>query len=465
MPTEGDITSSRHVLGVVSLGLIAAWAVLSSACEAKASPSEAVASSAERFTEAKEANSVTISLQTTTTSEGFEARSTAVSAFAKDGIIYSDEWYEWDVGEITQESRVIVVDGDLYATDDNGVWFVLSPWHQGTRPENIPDLGISALLSDFERIAGELDAIEAHSNDEIDGVVYRRYSGELDWETFVDEDETFGYSGAANVDLWVSDETGLPFRMDVVADLVRFLNPPLTLTGTQTFEYAVSSPPDPPANAKPWRDLEFPEAPCTGEAFEACLEAQTELTPISVDSCEGEGRRICFVPIGNISGDLVVRLVEHYRAEYGIDIGIMTPLAAPEFAAHPERNQIDAAGLLQETVGRRWPQESADGDVVIIGITPVDMYDSDSHFRYVFGVKYTYEFPKAIVSMFRMTPEFYGAPPDPDLTFERTQKLLGKYIGMLYYGLPTSSDSTSQMFDNILGAGDLDRMNDRLPVD
>ena len=116
-------------------------------------------------------------------------------------------------------------------------------------------------------------------------------------------------------------------------------------------------------------------------------------------------------------------------------------------------------------MGARWPQESADDEAVIIGITPVDMYSSDSHFRYVFGVKGTYNFPKAIVSMFRMTPEFYGDSPDPELTFQRTQKLLGKYVGLLYYGLPTSSDPTSQMFNNILSANDLDRMSDRLPVD
>lgn len=459
------IKSSRYVLVVASLGLIAAWAVLGSACEGTLSPAEAVAASGERFSEAKEANSVTVSVEATTKIDDVEVRYSSVSAYATDGIVYAEDRFEVEAFGITTESRAIVVNGDLYMTYE-GEWFVLSPWHQGTRPEEIPDLGINSLLSNYERLAGELAAVQEHSNEEIEGIIYRRYSGELNWESFAGEDGQFAFSGTIDVDLWVSDETDLPFRMDYEAELTGPLAPPVTLTGTQTFGYDLDpSPPDPPANAKPWRDLGYPEAPCTGEAFEACLEAQTELAAISVDSCEGEGRRICFVPIGNISADLVIRLVEHYRTEYGLEIQVMTPLAAPGYAAVPERNQIDAAGLLEESVGVRWHEEYHDADAVIIGLTPVDMYDSDSHFRYVFGIKYPYEFPKAIVSMFRMTPEFYGNPPDPELTFERTQKLLGKYIGMLYYGLPTSSDPTSQMFNNVLGPDDLDRMNDRLPVD
>lgn len=453
------------MLAVASLGLIAFWAVLSSGCEGTLSPSEAVAASGERFAEAKEATSVTVSAEATTKIDDLEIRYSSVSAYATDGIVYAEDRFEVEAFGITTESRIIVVNGDLYMTY-NGEWFVLSPWHQGTRPEEIPDLGINALLSDYERLAGELEAVQEHSSEEIEGLVYKRYSGELDWETYADDDSTFGYTGVVYVDLWVSDETNLPFTMDFEAELASPLSPPLTGAGTATFAYDVESdPPDPPANARPWRDLAFPNAPCTGDAFEACLEAQTDLAAISVDSCAGEGRRICLVPIGNISADLVVRLVEHYGTEYDLDIKVMTPLAAPGFAAVPERNQIDAFGLLEDTVGARWPQESADDEAVIIGITPVDMYNSDSHFRYVFGVRGTYDFPKAIVSMFRMTPEFYGDSPDPELTFQRTQKLLGKYVGLLYYGLPTSSDPTSQMFNNILSANDLDRMSDRLPVD
>lgn len=457
--------SLRHGLWVASPALIVVLAFLSSACEGTLSPSEAVAASGETFAEAKEANSVTVWTEAATKSDDFEIRYRGVSAYATDGIIYADDRFEVEAPGTTEESRVIVVNGDLYMTY-MGEWFVLSPWHQGTRPEEIPDLGINSLLSDYERLAGELEGVQEHSSEEIEAVRYRRYSGELDWESFAGEDDSLALSGAFDVDLWVSDETGLPFRMDYEAELARSPMPQLTLTGTQTFGYDLDmSPPDPPDDAKPWRDLAYPEAPCTAEAFEGCLEAQTELTPVSVDSCGGEGRRICFVPIGNISADLVIRLVEHYRTEYGLDIQVMTPLAAPGVAAVPERNQIDAAGLLEETVGMRWPDEYADADAVIIGITPIDTYNSESHFRYVFGVKGAYSFPKAIVSMFRMTPEFYGDAPDPELTFERTQKLLGKYIGMLYYGLPTSSDPTSQMFDNILGPDDLDRMSDRLPID
>ena len=63
-----------------------------------------------------------------------------------------------------------------------------------------------------------------------------------------------------------------------------------------------------------------------------------------------------------------------------------------------------------------------------------------------------------------MNPEFYSEPADDELMQSRFRKLLTKYIGLLYYGLPTSSDPTSPMFDSILGPDDLDRMTEPLPV-
>ncbi|MEX1195434.1 MAG: LppX_LprAFG lipoprotein [Dehalococcoidia bacterium] len=460
----------RYVIAIASLTLFGCFALLSGGCKgttASATPAEEVAAAAERYSEAKDATAVTITAEVTTEAEGLRVQFRGVSSYSTDGIVFSDERYETEFGPITGESHVIIVNGDLYMTpgEGDGDWFVLSPWHQGTRPEEIPDLGINALLADFERIARELESIRAHENDVIDGVAFKRYSGKLDWDSFAGEDDQTIASGTVDIDLWVDDESGLPFRMDWETEISRAGADTATLQATQTFAYdAQVNPPDPPANARPWRDLAFPDAPCTGEAFEGCLAAQTELDPVSVDSCEGEGRRICLVPIGNVSADLVVRLVEYYLTEYGLEIDVLTPIAAPDFALNAERNQIDAALLLEDSVRAQWPTEYLNPDAVIIGITPIDMYNSNSHFRYVFGIKHDYSFPKGIVSMFRMTPEFYAQPADPDLTFERTRKLVDKYIGLLYYGHPTTSNPASPMFDNILGPNDLDRMTERLPV-
>jgi predicted Zn-dependent protease len=128
------------------------------------------------------------------------------------------------------------------------------------------------------------------------------------------------------------------------------------------------------------------------------------------------------------------------------------------------RGQVDASTLIDHMV-LLFPDVYFDSQAVHIGLTPLDLYDGeDTHFRYVFGVKRTPENPQAVISTFRMNPETYGLPPDDELLLSRTRKMLTKYIGLLYYELPTSSDPESPLFDSILGPNDLDRMSGPLPV-
>jgi len=117
-----------------------------------------------------------------------------------------------------------------------------------------------------------------------------------------------------------------------------------------------------------------------------------------------------------------------------------------------------------EYMGGLFPDVYADQNAVLIGLTPLDLYDSTSHFRYLFGIKRDVSDPRAVVSSFRMDPQFYGDAPDEALYFSRYRKLLTKYVGLLYYGLPTSLDPKSPMYDHILGPDDLDRMQEPLPV-
>ena len=49
-------------------------------------------------------------------------------------------------------------------------------------------------------------------------------------------------------------------------------------------------------------------------------------------------------------------------------------------------------------------------------------------------------------------------------TLSRARKLITKYVGMLYFDIPTSGDPTSPMFGSILSVRDLDRMEEVLPV-
>jgi predicted Zn-dependent protease/uncharacterized RDD family membrane protein YckC len=204
------------------------------------------------------------------------------------------------------------------------------------------------------------------------------------------------------------------------------------------------------------------QGPCTGDQLAECLEPQVELQSISRPSCDGSGRRVCLVPLGQIRPDLVQNLVDHW-GQYGLSITVLTPSAVPSDIVNPGRGQFDAPTLI-DYMGSLFPDAFSDPSAVVIGLTPIDLFDQGSHFRYVFGVKGTTANPKAIISTLRMNPAAYGESPNDELLFSRARKLLARYIGLLYYGLPLSSDRRSPLYESIRGPADLDSMDENLPL-
>lgn len=206
----------------------------------------------------------------------------------------------------------------------------------------------------------------------------------------------------------------------------------------------------------------FVEPPCTGDELRACLEPQTELDYLSDDECAGSGRRICFAPMGQVDPDLVEDLVQYYEDEYGLKIGVLTPTRITEQLVDPDRQQLDAA-TLGELVGHIHVDEMASPDIVLITVTPVDLYDETRSWRFVFGIRASYDEPKGIVSTYRMHLGAFGLVDD-DVVFERARKMVTKYIGLLYYGLDESDDPDSPLYNSILSTADLDSMSEPLEV-
>jgi len=207
----------------------------------------------------------------------------------------------------------------------------------------------------------------------------------------------------------------------------------------------------------------LPEPRCTGTELETCLDAQRELDAIAVDSCDGAGKRVCLLPLGQVSAGLVEHLIEHYRVEYGLSVSVLAPQPIPPDIPLSVGDQHDAH-LLLEYMAELFPDAYYNPNAVLIGLTPVDIYDSTSHYRYVFGLKGTPEDPKGIISTSRMGPEVYGEDPDERVMFERTRKMVTRYIGLLYFGLPTTGDRDSLLYDTILGPDDLDEIDEPLPL-
>ena len=68
--------------------------------------------------------------------------------------------------------------------------------------------------------------------------------------------------------------------------------------------------------------------------------------------------------------DIVRNLADHYRYDYGMRTWVLTPSAVPEEMVSHERDQIDGASLA-EYMGKLFPADFQDPNVVLIGLTPL----------------------------------------------------------------------------------------------
>jgi predicted Zn-dependent protease len=181
------------------------------------------------------------------------------------------------------------------------------------------------------------------------------------------------------------------------------------------------------------------------------------------DSCEGSGQRICLVPLGNVSGDLVGHLVDRYRHEYGLEIRVLDNKSIPTELADAEREQVGGIALI-EYMGALVPEAYADPDAIVVGLTPVDIYFEERDWRFAFWVSNDH-MNKGVVSFFRMNPETFGMDRDDSLLYTRVRKVVTHLIGTLYYRLPGSDDPRSVMYNNVLSLDDLDLMDEKLPIE
>ena len=449
---------------VIPFAAMATLALLNASCAGTVSPTEALAESSREFAEVF---SLQNRIESTSTGGGFTFSLEGTAAYAEDELKYMSMSMKGMGGDTTSNVEMLLLPPDYYMKMPDGQWYVLGPWHQGTRPEDAPDMNFDEEFLDYERIVRDLEGVEQLADETIDGRTYMRFSGDMPFSDIDTESDIFGdVEGRFHVVLWVDSETKLPDRMSVTSEMSVAGS---EVTGETTIRYVYNETifvPLAPSDALPWRGLELrglelPEAPCVGANLKGCMAAQTALEPVSKPSCDGPGRRVCLAPMGQVDPTLVQQLVEYYRAEYGLEVTLLTPMDVP--AADVSRQQLETNRMMNFCASR-WPDAWDDPEAVVICVTPLDIYDSTSQYRYLYGVKATYEDPKGVISTFRMNPESYSEPADPELTLSRTRKLLTKYIGLLYYGLPENNDPTSPMFRSMFSLAALDRVQEPLVI-
>jgi hypothetical protein len=167
------------------------------------------------------------------------------------------------------------------------------------------------------------------------------------------------------------------------------------------------------------------------------------------------GRTVAFAPMASFPIADLEQLTAFYQARYGLAIEILPPIQIPDGLLDPNRRQLAAEDLI-EVIATGIPGAS-DPDRVVIAFVTADIYiRGRPDWRWAFGLRD--EAHLGVVSTARM-----GAWPGPfgDLVESaRLRKMATRDIGVLYFGMPLSTDRDSVLYQDILGVPDLDAMGE-----
>jgi predicted Zn-dependent protease len=166
--------------------------------------------------------------------------------------------------------------------------------------------------------------------------------------------------------------------------------------------------------------------------------------------------RVYLVPIEDFPVDRAAAIAEHFRAKFGVPIEVAPRVEWPEGAYVERRRQMNSATMLR----RLESIYAAPGNpAVAIGLTTSDMFNSEVNWAYVFS--YRSDNRVAVVSPARMDRGCMGLfQADDDRIMARLRKMVGKNLGILYFGLRMSADPASMVYGNIGGPQELDAMSE-----
>jgi predicted Zn-dependent protease len=95
----------------------------------------------------------------------------------------------------------------------------------------------------------------------------------------------------------------------------------------------------------------------------------------------------------------------------------------------------------------------------VIGITDGDHYWAQADWRFAFGVKGP---GYGVLSTARMDPVNFGEPPNDVILERRLRKMVTRYVGELYLGLPRNENPRSALGPAPMGVEELDAMTEEL---
>ncbi len=134
------------------------------------------------------------------------------------------------------------------------------------------------------------------------------------------------------------------------------------------------------------------------------------------------------VRIGAVAFEAIAAVAAAVESTLGCRLEFDAATLAPNGAYDPARGQYNSTELLHRLDARRSPHAER-----VLGITETDLFIPI--LTYVFGEALLNRAP-AVISLHRLSPQFYGLPRDPALLLERarTEALheLGHTFGLIH---------------------------------
>jgi archaemetzincin len=161
---------------------------------------------------------------------------------------------------------------------------------------------------------------------------------------------------------------------------------------------------------------------------------------------------IVLVPVGTVRGDILARLAQKVGETFRSTVALQELKFDPGLAFDSYRNQYNSTLILSLLLSN-----ANDTDARFVGVTPYDLFVPVLTF--VFG-EAQLNGRAAVVSSFRLRPEYYGLRANESLLESRLEKETIHEIGHTF-GLLHCSDDTCVMRSSTY-AEDIDLKSDRL---
>ena len=150
-------------------------------------------------------------------------------------------------------------------------------------------------------------------------------------------------------------------------------------------------------------------------------------------------RCVTICAVGLVHESYLKHLAECISVRCGLTCKIFPRIESPEYAYNESRCQYNSKLILKNLL-----QQCPSDTLRFIGVTPVDLYVPI--LKFVFGLAQI-EGQCSIISLYRLHPEFYGQPSNPDLFLVRLEKTAVHELGHTF-GITHCRDRRCVMYSS-----------------